>query len=291
MKEIFKRKTTMLIALAAVTVMLLSFVSGANSVKAAEENVERYTIFGSLEGYDVVVSGEHVYDGQTLGVGTRFSTSENCRITKIRKYFGKEEHGTFAAVIWNGETGEEIKSYEWTIETGNDGWEELVLSEPIEIEAESEYVVEIENTKESPYYVYVRGYFEDNEIGFFDISGGNSVFTEAVGNMPLNVMGGNANFLVDVEVEYSKPVPTSAPEPTEEPTEEPTDKPADEPTAVPATEIPEASVPAATENGSGTSGNDQRGGNTLPIIIAAVSDVIIVASVVAIVVMKKKKGK
>lgn len=281
MKQVNKEKVFLLIAVTLVAGLFLSFVSGASTVEAAEENAERYTIFGSLEGYDVVVSGEHVYDGQTLGVGTRFSTDENCRITKIRKYFGQEEHGTYVAAIWSGETGELIRSYEWTIEAGKNDWEELELTDPLEIEAGTEYVVEIENTKESPYYVYVRGYFENADIAFFDISGGNSVFTEHVGEMPLNAMGANANFLVDVEVEYTKPVPTASPAPTEEPANATaTDSPATSKTATEAAN--------ATENTAKPSGNDQSN-NVLPIVITAICAAIVIAVVISIVVMKKKK--
>ncbi|MBO4327105.1 MAG: DUF4082 domain-containing protein [Clostridia bacterium] len=285
MKRISKEKMFMVMALMLTAGLLLGLVSGARPASAAEENVERYTIFGSLEGYDVVVSGEHVYDGQTLGVGTRFSTNENCRITKIRKYFGQEEHGTFVAAIWSGETGELVRSYEWTVESGKNGWEELVLSEPLEIDAGAEYVVEIDNTKESPYYVYVRGYFENTDIAFFDISGGNSVFTEHVGEMPLNAMGANANFLVDVEVEYSRPVPTATAVPTEEPaaTEEP----------VKATDVPVATEAAtdAAKPAEGTAKPVEKdnSGNALPIIITAVCAAIVVAVVISIVVMKKRK--
>ena len=284
MKKNVKRTIPLIIAFIISVCVLSGSISATHTVSAAEENVERYTIFGSLDGYEVVVSGEHVYDGQTLGVGTRFSTSENCRITKIRKYFGQEEHGTFVAAVWSGETGELIRSYEWTLDSGKNGWEELVLPEPIEIEAQSEYVVEIENTKDSPYYVYVRGYFEDTEIAFFDILGGNSVFTENVGNMPANAMGGSANFLVDVEVEYTKPVPTATSEPSAGPTEIPA-------TELPATESPASSVPAVTDNSRGSDAGEQNTNIVLPIIIASLCCAVIIAAVITIVVIVTKKRK
>ena len=285
MKRINKEKMFMVMVLLLAAGLLLGFASGVRPASAAEENVERYTIFGSLEGYDVVVSGEHVYDGQTLGVGTRFSTNENCRITKIRKYFGQEEHGTFVAAIWSGETGELVSSYEWTVESGKNGWEELVLPEPLEIDAGAEYVVEIDNTKESPYYVYVRGYFENTDIAFFDISGGNSVFTEHVGEMPLNAMGANANFLVDVEVEYSRPVPTATAVPTEEPAA------TEEPVATVASTTTETVTDAPkTAEGTAKPVDNVKSGNALPIIITAVCAAIVIAVVIAIVAMKKRKN-
>ena len=240
MKKINVRRITAAVVTVLAACILFTLFSGKINVRAdgegaAEGELLHYTIFGSLDGFDIIVSGEHVYDGQTLAVGTRFEVEEGCSITKIRKYFGKEEHGTFVAAIWDGDTGELIKQYDWTLESGKDAWEELVLPEPIEIEPQHPYVVEVQNTKESPYYVYTRGYFDDVTIEFFDISGGNSVFSERPGDMSTNAMGGNANFLVDVEVEYFKPAET----PTPEATEAPTPTPAPEATEAPKeTEMP-----------------------------------------------------
>ncbi len=244
MKIIIIRKLfAFTVALIAASI-IFSLGLGKNNARAEGEGAQEgevfhYTIFGDLTGFDIVVSGEHVYDGQTLAVGTRFEVPEICNITKIRKYFGKEEHGTFVAAIWDGETGELVKSYDWTVESGKDAWEEFVLPEPIEIKPQNPYVVEIQNTKESPYYVYTKGYFDDVTVDFFDLAGGNSVFSERPGDMSTNAMGGNANFLVDVEVEYVKPAET----PTPEATEAPTATPAPEPTEAPKeTEVPTGDV-------------------------------------------------
>ena len=244
MKKIIIRELfTFTVALIAASIIfslgLGKHYARAEGEGAQEGEVFHYTIFGDLTGFDIVVSGEHVYDGQTLAVGTRFEVPEICNITKIRKYFGKEEHGTFVAAIWDGETGELVKSYDWTLESGKDAWQEFVLPEPIEIKPQNPYVVEIQNTKESPYYVYTRGYFDDVTVDFFELAGGNSVFSERPGDMSTNAMGGNANFLVDVEVEYVKPAET----PTPEATEAPTATPAPEPTEAPKeTEIPTGDV-------------------------------------------------
>ena len=244
MKKIIIRELfTFTVALIAASI-IFSLGLGKNYARAEGEGAQEgevfhYTIFGDLTGFDIVVSGEHVYDGQTLAVVTRFEVPEICNITKIRKYFGKEEHGTFVAAIWDGETGELVKSYDWTLESGKDAWQEFVLPEPIEIKPQNPYVVEIQNTKESPYYVYTRGYFDDVTVDFFELAGGNSVFSERPGDMSTNAMGGNANFLVDVEVEYVKPAET----PTPEATEAPTATPAPEPTEAPKeTEIPTGEV-------------------------------------------------
>lgn len=278
------RKITVLISVVLMSVILFGIFSFA-SEGASSKEAKIYSIIGDIKGKNVVVSGEHVYDGQTLDTGTRFSVNGDCDLIKVRRYYGAQEHGIYKISVWDADASELIASYDWNIEKGENAIMEFELPEPIKLYSSSTYVVSVLNNSESPYYDYIIGLFENMDFSdsFFEVDTSSSVFSETPGAMPVYVIANSATFVVDVVVSYVEPdaTPTPAPTPTKEPATDAPKTPDTQP-AKAATKAPETTeAPTQQEE----DGSVQNIGLLLGLIVSVTLNIILVI----LLVLKRKK--
>lgn len=94
------------------------------------------------------------YDSDTFyELGTRFSAKVNGTITKVRIYTHAEESGVHTVRLWDYKQKKLIAGpYDWDVQAGTTGWQEFVLPNAVNIQANTEYVVSVSNNADTKYY-------------------------------------------------------------------------------------------------------------------------------------------
>ncbi len=98
-------------------------------------NVGGYSIFLPTS----VPTEDHANDGEAIEVGMKFRSSQNGFITGIRYFKDEDFTGTRTGHLWTS-TGELIASVVFTGESFS-GWQQMLLSTPVAITANTTYVV------------------------------------------------------------------------------------------------------------------------------------------------------
>jgi LPXTG-motif cell wall-anchored protein len=203
MKMVRKFLTAIILILVLCRVMIPSFAE-----------IEGETIFGDLEGFDIVEGS----DGIPLTLGTTFAVRVPGKITAVRMYTGEAESGVYVVELWDVETKEHIAGpFDWEIESGTTGWRIFELPSPVEIEADKDYMVSVRNNSSSLVYQMVLGYFEsiDSSDSVFNLENSYGAYSS-----DLNLFPEGRNqvtypaFLRDVVFvpEVDEPEPTTEPE-------------------------------------------------------------------------------
>ncbi|ACK73468.1 Ig domain protein group 1 domain protein [Gloeothece citriformis PCC 7424] len=134
-------------------------------------------------------------DNVAYELGMKFSSTETGQITAIRYWRANSETGTHTGKIWTA-TGELLASVTFSNETSS-GWQEQVLSTPLNIQANTTYVVSVNCNL---YYVYAYDELA-NPITNGELSsiadGNNGVFNGTPGAFPANSYR-NTNYFRDV---------------------------------------------------------------------------------------------
>lgn len=145
--------------------LILSFVLSVNlftfafCFKSEAESQKEYSIFGDITGEDI-----HNDIDATLSIGVRFSVKVPGKITKVRLYTVKEESGVYPVTFWDAASSKELASFDWTISSGTEGWQEKELPEPVSVEPGYDYVMVVRNN-ESRHYSFIPCYYRDHDFG------------------------------------------------------------------------------------------------------------------------------
>lgn len=143
----------------------------------------------------------------TYELGTRFKTTVDGSITKVRLYTHAEESGVHNVRLWDYKNKELIAGpYEWDVEAGTEGWQEFELPTPVAISANTDYVVAISNNADTKYYAqgtqadnsFATAFANRNLVSY--AKGG--LWFRGSGTMPYNQT--NTNYFRDIVFESSE---------------------------------------------------------------------------------------
>jgi hypothetical protein len=175
----------------------LNGISGTTTltVTSASPPSNSYTLFSS----SAVPAVANVNAGSSIELGMKFTSDWNGTINAIRFYKGSGNTGTHVGNLWSS-TGQLLATATFTNETAS-GWQQVNLSTPVAITANTEYVVS---------YHTPGGYSAD--YGYFNVpvdnaplhavvnsaSNGNGVYAYSSNNSFPTSSGWGTNYWVDV---------------------------------------------------------------------------------------------
>ena len=135
-------------------------------------------------------------------MGIEFKTKVPGKITKARLLAQPDESGAHTVTVFD-ESGTIIAGpFDWNVSTEKTAWCEYDFNEPIEIEADTTYVLSIANATGNNFYYAERGYFENmpsNSV-FMNVDG---VFGVTLGELPENSFGATSYYR-DFVFEYDE---------------------------------------------------------------------------------------
>jgi hypothetical protein len=134
-------------------------------------------------------------DDDDYELGMKFRSTQAGQITKIRYYKPAGETGTHIGRIWSA-TGTQLASVTFTGETTS-GWQEMALATPLNISANTTYVVSVNNN--SLYAVTSNGLQSSISNGSLSTvaDGANGVYNDTPGLFPSETWN-NSNYFRDV---------------------------------------------------------------------------------------------
>jgi len=135
-------------------------------------------------------------DNQFWELGTRFKSTVSGQITRVRVYTNDAEYGEHAIRIWRAADSTIIAGpYYWTLDSGTTGWRVYTLPSPVNITAETDYIIAI--STENYYASEQYGFDTPISNGHLITYVGSGVYSPARGSMPTQVWR-NANYFRDV---------------------------------------------------------------------------------------------
>ncbi len=130
-----------------------------------------------------------------FAIGTKFKTTVDGQITKVRIYALTDEQGIHYVSIWNAETGENLTGMlEWNIEAGEAGWRTFDLDQPLDIKAHTHYIVSVTCGPDKLYPMVTNGLAES--IVNRDLIAVSGMYSYATMGMPDNAV--TTSYLRDV---------------------------------------------------------------------------------------------
>ena len=151
--------------------------------------------------------GDTIFTSQIPGVyesdddyelGTRFRADVNGQITQVRVYTGALEGGSHAVRIWRVSGGTVVSGpHNWNITSGSTGWKTFTLPTPLNITANTDYIVAISNSSDRYYAGQVHGFDAPINNGHLYTYTGSGVYSTVLGAMPTSVWN-NSNYFRDV---------------------------------------------------------------------------------------------
>ncbi|HRH66387.1 MAG TPA: DUF4082 domain-containing protein, partial [Bacteroidia bacterium] len=150
-----------------------------------------------------------------IELGMRFKSSDDGYITGIRFYKGALSTGTHTGNLWSN-TGTLLASVNFSGETAS-GWQEMNLSTPVAITADTVYVVSCFSP--TGYYPYTDPYFTTNinnggpitGLSTTNAAGPNGIYSYATASSFPTQNYQSSNYWVDVVFNYSTGPDTIAP--------------------------------------------------------------------------------
>jgi hypothetical protein len=139
-------------------------------------------------------------DPQAIELGMKFQASIPGQITALRFYKGATNTGTHVGSLWTS-TGTLLASVTFTGETAS-GWQQMALSSPVAISANTTYVVSYHTTVGN--YSFDTNYFGSAVVNgpltalADGAAGGNGVFLSGAGGVFPTQTFNAANYWVDV---------------------------------------------------------------------------------------------
>jgi len=173
----------------------LNGISGTAAVTVVGDPPSYYSLFSST----AVPAVANVSAGSSIELGMLFTSDWNGTISAIRFYKGSGNTGPHVGNLWSS-TGQLLATATFTNETAS-GWQQVNLSTPVAITANTEYVVS---------YHTPGGYSAD--YGYFNVpvdnaplhavvnsaSNGNGVYAYSSNNSFPTSSGWGTNYWVDV---------------------------------------------------------------------------------------------
>lgn len=140
----------------------------------------------------------HQGNDQPYELGTRFSTDRDGQIIQARIYADAAEGGEHTVRIWRVQDGAVVAGpYTWDFQAGTAGWKYFTLPQPLNVLANTEYIVAVSNSSDLSYSVGLNGLDAQLENAHLRASPGSGVWTDAMGSMPTKVWQ-NTNYFRDV---------------------------------------------------------------------------------------------
>jgi hypothetical protein len=139
-------------------------------------------------------------DGHPYELGTKFYSTANGSLTKVRMYTNATEGGNHTVRIWNASTGAVVAGpYTWNITAGTQGWHEYALPTAYAIAANTDYIVSVSTSTDNWYAYTSHGFDSPITNGNIHTYTGSGVFSTSLGTMPTSVFN-NTNYFRDVVV-------------------------------------------------------------------------------------------
>jgi hypothetical protein len=147
------------------------------------------------------LTGDDSRDEQAIEVGLKFRSDVLGQVSGVRFYKEEANVGPHTGNLWKTD-GTNIGSVMFTEETDS-GWQEARFPAPIEIEANTTYIVSYHTT--SGHYAWSQGYFAEREVASSPlvalqdgVDGPNGVYAYGTRSSFPSQSGGSHNYWVDV---------------------------------------------------------------------------------------------
>ena len=154
------------------------------------------TIYTTLNGGNQ--AGGEFNTGVGYGLGTKFKTTVEGTITKVRIYTGKKEGGNHSVRIWNAGTNTIVTGpYTWTVTPGTKGWKEFRLPAPLRVMANTDYIVDVSTSTDYYYYMCIGQYNNPiNNVNLITYAG-SGLYNKTLKSMP-NASWSNNGYFRDI---------------------------------------------------------------------------------------------
>ncbi|BCS54971.1 DUF4082 domain-containing protein [Geobacter sp. SVR] len=131
-------------------------------------------------------------------LGTRFRSDVNGQITQVRVYTNQAEGGSHTVRIWRVSDAAVVAGpYSWSIASGTLGWKAFTLPTPLNITANSDYIVAVSNSSDRYYAEAPNALNAAVTTGHLQVPVGGGVYSTVSGAMPTSVWQ-NTNYFRDV---------------------------------------------------------------------------------------------
>lgn len=131
-------------------------------------------------------------------LGTRFWADVAGQITAVRLYTNAAEAGNHTVRIWRA-TDRTLMAgpFTWNISSGTEGWKTFTLPTPLQIAANTDYIVAISNSSDLLYAEQAHGFDAPIVNGHLHTYVGSGVYATSSGTMPV-LNWNNSNYFRDV---------------------------------------------------------------------------------------------
>ncbi|QJD85178.1 DUF4082 domain-containing protein [Cohnella herbarum] len=158
---------------------------------------------------DPVTGRESIFAGETptaagndarYELGTRFKTTVDGTVTKVRLYAHENEGGQHSVSLWRVGDGVRVAGpFAWTFPAGSPGWKLFELPEPLSVQADTDYIVSVTNSATDKHYVYTpQGFVQPLNNRHLVTYAGSGVNSSQLGAMPTYSFN-NTNYFRDIE--------------------------------------------------------------------------------------------
>jgi hypothetical protein len=131
-------------------------------------------------------------------LGTKFRADVNGQITQVRLYAPAQEGGNHTVRIWRVSDKKLVAGpYTWNISSGTAGWKSFTLPTPLQIAANTDYIVSVTNSSDLYYAAANHGFDASIVNGHLHTYVGSGVYTRTLGSMPTSTWA-NSNYFRDV---------------------------------------------------------------------------------------------
>lgn len=144
------------------------------------------------------IPGEYENDAD-YELGTKFWADVNGQITQVRVYTNAVEGGVHSVRIWRVSDQTVVSgSHTWNIPSGSAGWKSFTLPAPLNITANTDYIVSISNSSDRYYASQQNGFNASIVNGHLHTYQGSGVYSTLLGTMPTSIWN-NTNYFRDVQ--------------------------------------------------------------------------------------------
>jgi hypothetical protein len=134
-------------------------------------------------------------DVNAYELGTRFYSTTNGSLTKVRIYTNASEGGNHTVRVWNASTGTVVAGpYTWNITAGTQGWHEFSLPTAYGLTANTDYIVSVSTSTGNWYAYAAHGFDSPISNGNLHTYVGSGVFSLTLGTMPTTSFNNNDYF-------------------------------------------------------------------------------------------------
>lgn len=231
---------------------LAAAVVAISSVASASPGCPTNTPVESLWSSTDAPAVSSATDAHSADLGVRFQSGIAGQVLGVKFYKGSSNTGTHVGYLWSS-SGTQLASVTFTNETSS-GWQEALFSTPVDIAANTDYVVSY--LAPVGHYAYTHSYFTNSAHVNGDLtapkdtaSAHNGVYTYTPGAFPASSYT-STNYWVDVDfsatpVSPSPSATSASPSASASPSSSPSTSPSSSPSSSP------SASPSGTPTGSG----------------------------------------